>query len=76
MSQSIVITLEMPTDLEELRLPKGVNERLQYLLDRQDRGESLTPLERLEAEGLVKLAELLSLLRSRAQRVAQDMTKR
>jgi hypothetical protein len=75
MSQPIVITLEVPSDLEELRLPKGVNERLQYLLDRQDRGELLTPLERLEAEGLVKLAELLSLLRSRAQRVAQNMTK-
>jgi hypothetical protein len=75
MSQPIVITLEVPTDLEELRLPKGVNERLQCLLDRQDRGEPLTPLERLEAEGLVKLAELLSLLRLRAQRVAQTMAQ-
>ena len=34
-------------------LPKGVNERLQDLLDRQDRGEELTPAERMEAEGVI-----------------------
>ena len=72
MSQQVLIQLEMPTDLEQFRLPKGVNERLQHLLDRQERGESLTSVERLEAEGLVTLAELLSLLRLRAQRAAQN----
>lgn len=34
--------------------------------DRQDRSGELTPEERREAEGLVELAELLSLLRLRA----------
>jgi len=71
MSQHVLIDLEMPADLDKFRLPKGVDERLQYLLDRQDRGEALTPAERLEAEGLVILAELLSLLRLRAQRAIQ-----
>jgi hypothetical protein len=59
----------MPTDLNSFTLPAGVNERLQELLDRQDQGQPLAPAERLEAEGLVNLAEFLSLLRLRAQRV-------
>ena len=69
MAQHILVELEVPTDLENLQLPKGVNERLQELLDRQDQGEELTVAERTEAEGLVDLAELLSLLRLRTQRV-------
>ncbi len=72
MSQYVLVELEMPTDLEKFRLPKGVDERLQELLDRQDCGEGLTPAERTEAEGLVDLAELLSLLRLRTQRVWQE----
>ncbi|MBM4046515.1 MAG: hypothetical protein FJ279_15500 [Planctomycetes bacterium] len=72
MSQHVLLEMEMPADLERFRLPKGVNERLQDLLDRQDKGESLTPAERVEAEGLVNLAELLSLLRLRAQRVWRE----
>jgi len=45
------------------------NQRLQNLLDRQDAGETLTDGERNEAQGLVELSEMLSLLRARAQRV-------
>jgi hypothetical protein len=71
MSQSILIDLEMPADLEQFKLPKAVDERLRSLLDKQDRGGDLTPAERMEAEGLVNLAELLSLLRLRAQRASQ-----
>jgi hypothetical protein len=72
MTQHILVELEVPTDLDKFQLPKGVNERLQELLDRQDRGEELTTAERTEAEGLVGLAELLSLLRLRTQRVWQE----
>jgi hypothetical protein len=68
MSQLLLLEVEMPEDLERFRLPLGVGERLTALLDRQDRGEELTPAERREAEGLVDLAELLSLLRLRSQR--------
>ena len=46
----------------------GVQARLQSLLDRQDSGQPLNPSERSEAEGLVNLAELLTLLRLRAER--------
>jgi hypothetical protein len=68
MPQTVAIELEVPDDLARFRLPEGVNARLQELLDRQDSGTPLTPAERQEAEGLVNLAELLSLLRLRAER--------
>jgi len=71
MSQHVRIEVELPTELEKFRLPSGVQQRLQALLDRQDQGHTLTPAERQEAEGLVELAELLSLLQLRARRVSR-----
>ena len=50
---------------------KAVANRLQALLDRQDSGQPLSASERDEAEGLVNLAEFLTLLRLRAERIAQ-----
>ncbi len=61
--------IEVPETLEQLRLPVGVDERLTHLLDLQDENGALTPEERREAEGLADLAELLSLLRVRAERL-------
>jgi hypothetical protein len=71
MSAQITIELDMPSDLERFTLPQGVKQRLDALLDRQDRGHPLSLDERAEAEGLVNLAELLSLLKLRAQRVTK-----
>ena len=59
-------------DLEQFRLPTSVQQRLQDLLDRQDHETELTLAEQQEAEGLVNLAELLSLLRLREQRAARQ----
>jgi len=59
--------IEIPVELVHFQLPEAVHKRLQFLLDRQDRGEALTQAERQEAEGLVELAEFLSLLRLRSQ---------
>ena len=70
MSQVVSIQLELPDDLARFRLPASVNARLQELLDRQDRGDRLSSTERKEADCLVKLAELLSLLRLRAERAS------
>jgi hypothetical protein len=67
----VLVELDLPADLEQFKLPPGVNDRLQVLLDRQDQGERLTDSELREAEGLVDLAEFLSLLRLRAQRLEQ-----
>jgi hypothetical protein len=61
--------IEIPVELAHFQLPVGVQWRLDYLLDRQDTGETLTALERQEAEGLVELVEYLSLLRFRSQHV-------
>lgn len=75
MSQNAVIEIEIPLSVRQFKLPKGVNNRLQDLLDRQDRGEKLTAAEKREAEGLVDLAEMLSLLRMRSQRVSRELRK-
>ena len=71
MSHSVMIELEMPGDLKQFRLPKAVNRRLQELLDKQSRDGKLSRGERQEAEGLVDLAEMLTLLRLRAERAPQ-----
>ncbi|GCL40060.1 hypothetical protein SR1949_51940 [Sphaerospermopsis reniformis] len=60
--------VEIPVNLTYFQLPEAVQARLQFLLDRQDTGEELTLAERNEAEGLVDLAEFLSLLSLRSQR--------
>jgi hypothetical protein len=69
MSQPVAFQLELPEDLARFRLPEGVQHRLDSLLDRQDRGAPLSADERSEAEGLVNLADLLSVLRLRAERL-------
>jgi len=71
MPRSEKVKIEMPVSSDKIRLPKAVDQRLQTLLDRQDRGEKLTARERKEAEGLVELAEMLSLMRIRTERVAK-----
>lgn len=68
MSKSLTLELEVPDDLAQLRLPQGVGDRLQQLLDHQDCGTPLSPQEFREAEGLVSLAEFLTLLRLRSER--------
>ena len=66
MAHSIQLRLHAPGDLGKFRLPTGVQHRLNELLDRQDQGPPLTAAERGEAEVLVELAEMLSLLKLRA----------
>lgn len=62
--------IEIPAELARFKLPDAVQLRLQHLLDKQDAGVTpLTPEERQEAEGLVELAEFLSLLQLRSRRV-------
>jgi len=73
MSQAIHLELEVPDELARFRLPSGVQRRLQVLLDRQDSGAVLTDDERGEAEGLVDLSEMLSVLRLRAERLGGDV---
>ena len=68
---TLVLQLDLPADLDRFRLPSAVAARLQSLLDQQESGAPLSSAEREEAEGLVDLAELLTLLKMRAQRAGQ-----
>lgn len=68
---TIAVELEIPKDLKRFRLPTGVNARLKQLLDRQDSGQPLSKAEKREATGLVHLAEMLTLLRLRAERIGK-----
>lgn len=62
--------VEIPIELTRFQLPPAVQNRWQFLLDRQDKGYLLSQAERQEAEGLVELVEFLSLLQLRSTRVS------
>ena len=66
MKRSASINLPIPAGLSGFKLPPGVQKRLASLLDQQDAGKPLSAAERREAEGLVEMAEFLSLLKLRA----------
>ncbi|HKI37037.1 MAG TPA: hypothetical protein VKA46_34610 [Gemmataceae bacterium] len=68
---TLTLEIDLPADLARFRLPQALASRLQTLLDRQDSGQPLTAQEREEAEGLVDLADFLTLLRLRAERPTQ-----
>jgi hypothetical protein len=68
----MLTTIELPEEVIYFELPEAVQNRLQFLLDKQDDGEELTLEEREEAEGLVDLAEFLSYLRLKARLDQQD----
>jgi hypothetical protein len=67
---AVHLEIDVPVDLARFHLPPGVQQRLQALLDKPEEGSSLSPAEQEEAEGLVNLAEMLSLLRLRIERVS------
>jgi hypothetical protein len=71
MSQ-VLLQLDLPGDWRRFRMPGALAERLQELLDRQDDGAKLTRAERREAEALVELNDMLSLMKLRAQRALRE----
>jgi GNAT superfamily N-acetyltransferase len=62
----VQIRLEIPAHLADFAFPEALDRRLHMLLDEQDRREGLTEDEQREAEALVDVSELLTLLRLRA----------
>lgn len=68
---TVLVELELPKDMQKFRLPAALKKRLNDLLDRQDRTGKLPPQERREATALTELAELLSLVRLRAELAAR-----
>jgi hypothetical protein len=69
--KTVTFQLRLPTDISQFSLPTGVKARLATLLERQDQGQRLTMAERKEAEGLVELAESLTLLKLRTSRASK-----
>jgi hypothetical protein len=67
MTGSIFVEVNLPRDWRKFRLPPALHERLQELLDRQDRGGKLSPRERKEAKALVELVDMLTLIKAQTQ---------
>lgn len=61
------VTVSMPARLASLRFPKALDDRLQHLLDEQDRRGRLSAAERREAEALANIATTLSILKLGAE---------
>lgn len=72
MAQSVLVELKLPEDWRRFRMPPALQERLQELLDKQDRDGKLTPRERREASALTELADLLALMKIRADLAAKS----
>lgn len=71
MSQ-VLLPLDLPRDWRKFRLPSALDARLQALLDRQDQVGKLTRAERQEAQALTELAEMLTLMKLRAERISRN----
>ena len=64
---TVTVDLELPEDWQTLRLPPVLHDRLQELLDTQDREGSLDDRDRKEAEALTELVDMLALIKLRAE---------
>jgi hypothetical protein len=71
MSQSVLIELNLPEDIARFVFPPALNDRLQSLLDKQDLQGDLSNEERREAQSLVDLSELISLLKLRVRQASK-----
>ena len=67
---NLTLEVDLPADMPRFRLPEAVGGNAPPL-DRQGSGQPLTPRERGEAEGLVSLAEFLTLSRLRQEEAAR-----
>lgn len=64
---AFALEFEVPLQAGHLRMPAALRRRLKRLLDKQDGGAALSRAERAEAEALVDLIDLLTLIRLRAK---------
>jgi hypothetical protein len=66
-SRAVFVELDLPKPWRRFRLPPALDKRLRELLDRQDRDGKLAPRERQEAEALVELVDILTLMKARTK---------
>jgi hypothetical protein len=67
MRHPVFVEADLPKRWRKFRLPPALDNRLRELLDRQDRDGKLTPSERSEAEELVELVDILTLMKARTK---------
>ena len=67
MLQAVTVQLDLPKNWRTFRMPHALQERQQELLHRQDQVGRLSCRERQEANGLVQLADMLELMKSRVR---------
>ncbi|MBI3821999.1 MAG: hypothetical protein HY289_04880 [Planctomycetes bacterium] len=67
MVRPVFVEVDLPQPWRKFRLPSALDRRLRELLDRQDRDGKLTPRERQEAEALVELVDILTLMKARTK---------
>ncbi len=68
----ITIELDLPQDWTRFRMPPALQNRLKSLLDRQDHEGELPAAERKEAAALAELADMLCLMKLRAERALSN----
>ncbi|MEZ6130669.1 MAG: hypothetical protein R3C59_18440 [Planctomycetaceae bacterium] len=64
---SVTVELDLPQDWNQFRMPNALKARLADLLDQQDNGLGLSDAEREEAQALIELSDILSLMKLRAE---------
>ena len=67
MARPVFVELDLPKPWRKFRLPPALDGRLGELLDRQDHDGKLSPRERQEAEELVELVDILTLMKARTK---------
>jgi hypothetical protein len=75
MKRGLVVEVELSADYRKYRFPKTFDQRLHALLETRNVRGKLSAAERKEADELVRLSELLTLVRLRAERVANKGSK-
>lgn len=69
----MIEVVEMPVELTQFQMPQALQNYLQLLLDCQDERHDISIAEYQEAQGLVELAEFLSLLRLQSTRTMKEV---
>lgn len=64
MASSVLVELNLPRNWQKFRLPAALHDRLHELLDRQSLDGKLPARERREAEALVELVDMLTLMKA------------
>lgn len=65
--RTVFVELDLPGSWRKFRLPRALDRRLRDLLDRQDRDGKLSARDRQEAEALVELVDILTLMKARSK---------